>query len=39
MTYNIPNIFDPKKILLRAYQKERNEELKDCEKQWKEKRR
>ncbi len=36
MTYNIPNSFNPKKILLQAYQKEKNEEQKKVEKWWKE---
>ncbi len=36
MTYNIANIFNPKKILLQAYQKEKNELQKKNEKRWKE---
>ncbi len=39
MAYNISNIFDSKKILLQAYQKEGNEEIKKCEKQWTEQKR
>ncbi len=36
MACNISNIFDSKKLLLRAYQKKRNEEVKKHEKQWEE---
>ncbi len=39
MAYNIANIIDPKKILLQAYQKEKNELQKKGEKQWKEQKR
>ncbi len=38
MAYNIANIFD-KKILLQAYQKEKNELQKKGKKQWKEQKR
>ncbi len=39
MAYNIANIFEPKKILLQAYQKEKNELQKKGEKWWKEQKR
>ncbi len=39
MAYNIANIFNPKKILLQAYQKETNELQKKGEKLWNEQKR